>query len=198
MAKDLPQPLIFNMWVSRFGALLLQKAGIPPEAAGPLHETVAYGLGPAGAHRCGGDCAPLLREALLQATGVLAAAHGNDPSAWRWGAAHRAVFAHPVLGRVPAIGRLFTSRVAVPGDDSTLDRQGGRAPDFDSVHGASYRAVYDLADLARSRFVVAPGQSGNPLSAHARDFISRWRDGATVTLGAQPERVTATLRLMPN
>ncbi len=198
MAADLPQPLIFNMWVSRFGALLLQKAGIPPAAAGPLHETVAYALSPAGAHWCDGDCAPVLNEALIQATGALAAAHGADPAAWRWGEAHQAVFVHPVLGRLPLIGRFFTSRLAVPGDDSTLDRQGGRAPDFDSVHGASYRAVYDLADLDRSRFVVAPGQSGNPLSGHARDFISRWRDGATVTLGTQPERVTATLRLMPN
>ena len=66
------------------------------------------------------------------------------------------------------------------------------------MHGASYRAVYDLADLDRSRFVVAPGQSGNPLLEHASDFILRWRDGATVTLGTLPERVTATLRLMPN
>ena len=51
-----------------------------------------------------------------------------------------------------------------------------------SVHGASYRGVYDLADLDRSLFIVTPGQSGNPLSRHARDFLTRWRDGAMVLL----------------
>ena len=198
MAADLPQPLIFNMWVDRFGALVLGKAGIPPAAAGPLQETVAYALSSAGAHWCGGECAPLLREALIQTTDALAAAHGGDPAAWRWGQAHRAVFAHPLLRLLPVVGRLTTLRVPVPGDNSTLDRQSARAPDFDSVHGASYRGVYDLADLDRSRFVVAPGQSGNPLSGHSRDFISRWLNGDTITLGARPGRVTATIRLTPN
>lgn len=197
MAMELPQPLIFNMWVSRFGALLLAKAGIPPAAAGPLHETVAYALTPAGAHWCGGDCTPVLREALVQATEMLAAMYGGDPAAWRWGTAHQAVFSHPVLSRLPVVGGLFSARISVSGDDSTLNRQGGRAPDFDSVHGASYRAVYDLAELDHSRFVIAPGQSGNPLSRHAWDFISRWQNGDTVTLGAVPGRITATLRLEP-
>jgi penicillin amidase len=39
--------------------------------------------------------------------------------------------------------------------------------------------VYDLADLDRSLFMVAPGQSGNLLSRHARDFLTRWRDGGS-------------------
>jgi penicillin amidase len=96
------------------------------------------------------------------------------------------------------LGWLTTIRVPVPGDDSTVDRQGGAAPEFASVHGAAYRGVYDLADLDRSRFVVAPGQSGHPLSRHNRDFISRWRDGGSVTLGALPDKVSATIRLTPN
>ncbi len=57
-------------------------------------------------------------------------------------------------------------------------------PAMQSVHGASYRGVYDLADLDRSLFMITPGQSGNPFSSHARDFVLRWRDGATITLGA--------------
>jgi penicillin amidase len=65
------------------------------------------------------------------------------------------------------------------------------------VQGPSFRGIYDLADLAASRFVVAPGQSGNPVSRHARDFLTRWRDGATVALGAEPARTEATLHLNP-
>ncbi len=59
------------------------------------------------------------------------------------------------------------------------------------MHGPSYRGVYDLADLDRSRFIAAPGQSGNPLSPHFRDMLRRWRDGGTVTL-APTRRVRAT------
>ena len=45
---------------------------------------------------------------------------------------------------------------------------------------------------------VAPGQSGNPLSSHARDFLTRWRDGATIMLGARPAATSpATIRLEP-
>jgi penicillin amidase len=58
-------------------------------------------------------------------------------------------------------------------------------------------AVYDLADLDRSLFVVAPGQSGNLLSRHAWDFLRRWRDGGTVTLGPAPDHVEERVRLTP-
>ena len=197
MAMDRPQPLIFNQWLDRFYGRVLAQVGIPPGYGGPQAETVAFVLSPAGAHWCRGDCAALVRDALVTAVDELRQTHGADPAAWRWGDAHRALFAHPILRGIPVLGWLTTIRVPVPGDDSTVDRQGGRGPNFDSVHGAGYRGVYDLADLDRSRFVIAPGQSGHPLSRHAGDFISRWRDGQTVTLGPLPDRVTGTIRLIP-
>ncbi len=197
MAMDLPQPLIFNQWLDQFYLRVLAHAGIPRAAAGPQAETVAFVLSPAGAHWCGGDCSRLVREALVAAMDELRQLHGADPAAWRWGDTHAAVFAHPILRAIPLLGWLTTTRIAVPGDDSTVGRQGGRSPSFDSVHGAAYRGVYDLADLDRSKFVIAPGQSGHPLSRHAGDFISRWRDGGTITLGPLPTRVTATIRLTP-
>jgi penicillin amidase len=57
--------------------------------------------------------------------------------------------------------------------------------------------VYDLADLDRSVFMMAPGQSGRPFSRHAHDFLERWRDGKTVTLGPAPAATEAVLRLVP-
>jgi penicillin amidase len=66
-----------------------------------------------------------------------------------------------------------------------------------SVHGASFRGVYDLADLDRSVFMIAPGQSGNPFSSHARDFVVRWRDGATITLGPEAATLSGTVKLTP-
>ena len=66
-----------------------------------------------------------------------------------------------------------------------------------SVHGAAYRGVYDLADLDQSLFMITPGQSGNPFSTHARDFVARWRDGATIRLGQVAASITGTVQLTP-
>ncbi len=162
-----------------------------------MAEFVAYVLSPAGAHWCGGDCTATLKTALAEAVRDLAKRFGNDPAQWRWGEAHPAVFAHPVLRTLPVLGPLTTLSIPSPGDDTTIDRGGIAYNQFQSVHGAAYRGVYDLADLDRSLFIVAPGQSGNPLSRHARDFLTRWRDGATITLGPTPDATTATIRLTP-
>jgi len=197
MAMDAPQPLIFNAWINQFFALVLRRAGIPLADSGPLPDFVAFVLSPAGAHWCGGDCNATLVEALKTAVADLSARFGPDPAGWRWGTAHPAVFAHPVLRAIPIIGTLTTLTIPSPGDDTTIDRGGPRFSDFSSVHGAAYRGVYDLADLDRSLFVVTPGQSGNSLSRFSRNFMTRWRDGATITIGPQPNTVTATLRLTP-
>jgi penicillin amidase len=107
------------------------------------------------------------------------------------------VFSHPILGRLPLIGSLATARIDSPGDDTTVDCGEMAWEGLDAVHGASFRGAYDLADLDRSLFIVAPGQSGNLLTAHARDFLQRWRDGDTIPLGPMPAAVSATIRLDP-
>jgi penicillin amidase len=191
-----PQPLIFNAWIEQFYDEILRQAGIEPNRGGPIPDFVAYVLSPAGAHWCGGDCAPQLRRTLTMATRSLTERFGGDPAAWRWGDAHVAIFAHPFLRAIPLLGSLTTITIPSPGDDTTVDR-GGINGQFQSVHGAAYRGVYDLIDLDHSLFVVTPGQSGNPLSRHARDFVTRWRDGATITLGPLATSTTASIRLEP-
>lgn len=175
MAMDLPQPLIFNAWIDKFVDLVLQQAGVPRASAGPRSEFAGFVLSPRGAHWCGGDCDVLLRAALEATVADLSARFGPDPTLWRWGAAHQAVFAHPFLRQIPLLGRLTTLRIDSPGDDTTIDRGVPARGSFDSMHGPAFRGVYDLADLDRSQFVMTPGQSGNPLSSHARDFLVRWR-----------------------
>jgi len=197
MVMERPQPLIFNAWTGRFYEAVLRAAGIPLADGGPLPEFVAFVLSPDGAHWCGGDCTHMLRQSLEDAVQDLSARFGPDPGAWRWGDAHHTAFAHPLLRAAPPpLARLGTPSIASPGDDTTLNR-GGTGPGFQSVIGAEYRGVYDLADLDRSLFVVAPGQSGSLFSRHSRDFLQRWRDGAMITLGPAPGRITATIRLAP-
>jgi penicillin amidase len=66
---------------------------------------------------------------------------------------------------------------------------------FPDVHAAGLRAVFDLADLDRSRFIIAGGQSGNPLSSHYHDLVERWRDGGHLEL---PGGGAVVLTLVPS
>jgi penicillin amidase len=196
MTQNAPQPLIFSAWMQSFKSAVLARVGIPPWAASPVFEFLPFVLSPEGRSWCGGDCAPLLKSTLDSTMASLAARFGPDPAAWRWGAVHQAVFAHPVLHAIPVLGALTEARIAMPGDGTTLDC-GGTDEALEAVHGPSFRGVYDLADLDRSLFMMAPGQSGNPLSRHAWDFLTRWRDGAMVMLPAQPIETAGVIRLQP-
>jgi penicillin G amidase len=148
---------------------------------------------------CDGPCGRMLGKALESVAAELAAKLGPDPAAWRWGAVHQAVFEHPVLRFVPLVGRLTEASVPSSGDTTTINRQEALFGGFNTVHGPSYRAVYDLADLDRSRFIIVPGQSGNLLSPTARVFLERWAGGATIALGPDiaAAQVTARIRLLP-
>jgi penicillin G amidase len=193
---DRPQPLIFNAWMNEFYGTVLRHAGAGNGLGAPVSDFVAFVLSPSGVHWCDGDCAPMLRESLATTVGSLSARFGDDPAAWRWGDAHQAVFAHPILRNIPLLGSFTTISVPSPGDDDTVDR-GGMNVLLQSVHGAAYRGVYDLADLDQSLFMITPGQSGNPFSTHARDFVARWRDGATIRLGQVAASITGTVQLTP-
>jgi penicillin amidase len=196
MMENAPQPLIFSAWMQEFHHAVLRRAGLAPSASAPIFEFVPFVLSPQGASWCGGDCAPLLKATLDATMARLSERFGADPAKWRWGAVHQAVFAHPLFRAIPVLGALTTQRIAVPGDGTTLDR-GGTNEALEAVHGASYRGVYDLADLDRSLYIMTPGQSGNPLSRHARDFLTRWRDGAMVLLGQRATDAIGVIRLTP-
>jgi penicillin amidase len=203
-ALDLPQPLLFNAWMPRFADALLARAHLAPQAraaAAPWPQLVmaALGRGPdaGGPGLCGGDCTPLLRKTLNDTVADLAARFGADPTQWSWGLAHQAVFAHPLLRALPVIGPWTEARIPAVGDESTIDRGGFVPGSFDAVHGASFRGVYDLADLDRSLFMIAPGQSGHIISRLARNFMERWRDGRTIMIGKDATEVDVRLTLLP-
>lgn len=199
MSADRPQPLIFEAWIGRFYLDVLRRAGVPAvaEAAAPLPEFLPSTLLPGGAHWCGGDCAAMLGQALQEAVTDLTERFGSDPMGWRWGIAHQAVFAHPILEHVPVLGRLTRISIGVPGSATTVFAEANLPADFRVVLGPEFRGVYDLADLDRSRFMMAPGQSGNPFSRGASNFLQRWRDGDTVTLTARAEQAHARIHLSP-
>jgi penicillin amidase len=198
MADDLPQPLIFNAAMDEFYGQVLDANHVKLKDAGPWAGFNAWVLSPEGAAWCGGDCKPVLGRALAQAVDELSHQYGADPAAWRWGEAHQAVFSHPLLGDTPLISSLAQRRVTVPGDDTTLFRGGsGALGDRASRHGAAFRGIYDLGNLDRSRFIIAPGQSGNILSPHAWDMLKLWAAGTTLPIDSSPDTVTGEIELQP-
>jgi penicillin amidase len=112
---------------------------------------------------------------------------------------------HPIFQDQPILADLFT--IAYPsGGDSVTVNVGHYAPaseadPFASIHAASYRGLFDLAALERSRFIASTGQSGNPLSAHWRDLGDLWARGETIPMATRPERygeeALGRLRLVP-
>ena len=69
---DSPAPLIFNAWMETFYAAVLRHAGLMTGIGAPVSDFVASVLAPGGGHWCGGDCAPMLRDALADAMRDLA------------------------------------------------------------------------------------------------------------------------------
>ena len=72
---------------------------------------------------------------------------------------------------------------------------------FANTASGGFRAIYDFADLDRSVFSVANGQSGHFLSRHYDDFAEIWRAGDYVPMSlAREDAETGSigvLRLSP-
>ncbi len=207
MARERAEPLIFNSWLRELTRL------IAADELGPLFAS-SWRAQPAFIanvlrqdQRWCDDivtaeaeaCEALIQRAFVTAMGKLVAAYGEDPTLWRWGDAHVARLNNRVLARVPGLGALSDIDLPTPGDDSTVNRGSTSIRDeanpWSHVHGPGLRAVYDLADLDRSRFIIAGGQSGNPLSRHYGDMATRWRDLGYVVLPRQtpaPQRLVLT------
>ncbi len=123
-------------------------------------------------------CETMLVTALNDALVDLKARYGADIDAWTWGAAHYSEGEHRPFSSVKPLSPFFSVRVPSAGGPFTLNR--GVTPLSDdenpyvNSHGASFRAIYDLADLEKSTFIQTTGQSGNVFSRHYQDFAARW------------------------
>ncbi|MFA5121463.1 penicillin acylase family protein [Zavarzinia sp.] len=203
MSAESPAPLILTAWAravnrrlfeSRLGLEFIGWAGPRPlqlravlggesqwcdDPATPAVET----------------CEAQIRGALDDALTELAALQGGDPADWRWDHAHAADMRHPLFRFVPGLDGATAITPPLPGGDDTLLRAamrfGGPTP-YAAVHGAGYRAIYDLADLDRSRFVISTGESGNPYSPHWDDLAPLWAEVRYVEIPTEPAAIEKT------
>lgn len=215
MDRDRPEPLIYSAWLRELTRQLLAArlgpdlfaaywAQRPVVLTHVLRDAPDWCDDPATAD-AREDCGEVLQRSLTLALDGLASEHGSDPAGWRWGDAHIAPFPHLVWDEVPLLSWLFDLAIETDGGEFTVNIGGGTIADpqapFAHLRGADYRAIYDLADLARSRFMIPVGPSGHPLSPWYGSLQERWRDGDYLSLGGSEaevaDRGVGVLRLTP-
>ena len=210
MARERPEPLIYMAWLRAANqALLADELGPDFPSFQRADADLLAAILTEGQVWCDNvesapeeSCAGRLAAALDAAVAALAERFGGELADLRWGDAHLARLKHPIFSRLPLIGDLTTQAIATDGGEDTVNRGGARLagndPEiFEHRHGATFRAVYDLADLDRSLFMIAGGQSGNPLSPFYGNLAEAWRDGIYLKLDGAPKEIAGRLVLAP-
>ncbi|MGZ4131515.1 MAG: penicillin acylase family protein [Actinomycetota bacterium] len=145
------------------------------------------------------DPGPWLSDDLLRAALGDALEEVGDRT---WGELHRLVLAHP-LARIPGLEALFVAAdEPFAGDEQTVASGGYDATQrYRAAVIASWRVVWDLADLDRSVAVLPSGASGNPASPHWNDQSPLYLSGRTRPAPVGPDAVraasVATLSVLP-
>ena len=125
MTENAPQPLIFSAWMDAFQHAVLDQGGHPDHGpARRCSSSCRSCCPPQGAAWCGGDCSKLLKTTFDSTMSSLAARFGPDPASGDGARCTRPCSPIRSCVRCRCSGRLTTSRIAVPGDGTTLDRGG--------------------------------------------------------------------------
>jgi penicillin G amidase len=189
MDRDQAEPLIFIAWFRELArGLLAEKLGPYFRDYWSLRPEVLRGI--LSEHRdwCGEDgCDRALAAALDRALDDLRRRYGADMKSWRWGEAHAAAFASGFWSHIPVLQRWAALAIPADGGEDTVDAAEMNIRDdadpFRDRHGPTLRMIVDLAHPEAARFMITPGQSGNPLSQHWGDLMRPWRDFGYVTFG---------------
>jgi penicillin G amidase len=198
MRADAAEPLLFAAWyrelsrliyADELGELFYAYWGVRPQFMEHVlrrRQVWCDDIATAAVETCALQAAQALELALADLERRF-----GDSAAWRWGEAHPARMPHPVFADQPLLARLFTIEHPSGGDSVTVNvghyRPANEAEPFASVHAASYRGLFDLGALERSRFIASTGQSGNPLSPHYRDLAALWARGETIAMTTAAE-----------
>ncbi len=203
MAADRPEPLIFMAWHRQVARLVYSdELGEDfPRFWGPKPLFIKAVLTDQNGQARWCDkvdtepketCGEIVTEAYDAALNGLIDQFGPNWRDWTWGGAHPIVQGHQPFGGLPVLGDLFSIKTENGGHRYSINVASasfaeGRA--FEGGFGASMRAIYDLADLENSRFILPTGQSGNILSPHYSDMTPLWLDGRSIRILTDKETV---------
>jgi penicillin amidase len=184
MVSDRPEPLVFTAWLRALNKRIYadELGELFPEYRNmnPLFIASVLTKYPKWCDdvttREVETCDRQVTMALDDALGDLTGRYGPDMAHWRWGEPHEGIFGNPVFKRLAVLRDMFDRSVAADGDtvNAGAFRMAAPPAPYLDVHGAGLRAIYDLGDLERSVFMIAPGQSGNMLSRHYDDLLPLW------------------------
>jgi penicillin amidase len=134
--------------------------------------------------RDGLDRSASIEAAVGTAVRALRNRHGPDPARWAWGRVRPLRLVHVLANQRPLDRLLNVGPVPLGGDTNTVAQAGVQPldPTANPAAIANHRTVIDLGDLEASRFVLAGGQSGNPMSRHYDDLFALWRRGEAVPI----------------
>jgi penicillin amidase len=144
-----------------------------------------------------------IADALGNAVRTLRERFGKETEGWAWGRVRPLTFIHPAA-LLPNLAAVFNLGPMPWGGDMNTVAQAGNDllnPTANAVFVASLRAVVDVGRWDEARFVLAGGQSGNPLSPHYGDQLPLWQRGESLCIAWTREAVEAasrtTLNLVP-
>ncbi len=128
----------------------------------------------------------------------------GPPERWAWGRVRPLLFEHAVGTKKP-MDRIFNRGPYAFGGDATTIPQASvdfGAPLGNAIGVPNLRTAIDVGHWEESRWVLAGGQSGNPMSPHYDDLLELFLRGEGVTMAWSPESIkargVATLRLLPS
>lgn len=154
-------------------------------------------------------CGAAVDEAIGQAIEALERTYGRERSAWLWGDVHRAVFdATYSFASVPLLGALVRTKAETDGGTFVLasapslhkkQTPGALLEDLDFTQsgGATFRMIADLSALADTKFMFAPGVSGNPISPHWNNMVKAWARGDYIKINRQTAKGGQTTWIRP-
>ena len=187
MDADKVEPLLFTAWLRAFArSVLFARLGDAAADYWDLKPEVMFNILTQRPDWCDDPktpgkktCQTRLAAALETALDELRRAYGPEMARWQWGRAHIATFPNAVYERLPLLHDWLRVAVPTPGGYDTVNRGPSLIRDdthpYEQRFGAGLRIITDLAAPADSRMMIAPGQSGNPLSSHYADLLARWR-----------------------
>jgi penicillin amidase len=197
---------VFELFVSEMLRRLIaaKAAGVTRWRAAPLTRVSAVGMRPTEllvelmSRRAEGwferPWPEEIGAALDQVGRHLVAEYGDAPERWGWGRVRPLWLRHPV-GRRGPLHYLFDLGPFPWGGDANTVSQAATPPldpTGNPLFVASMRMVVDVGAWDSATFVLAGGQSGNPLSPHYADQIPLWRAGRGIAIGWTPEAVERT------
>jgi len=199
MDRDKPEPLIFSAWLRELNrTLFAPKLGPDFEDYWGLRPDAVRAVLTAHPDWCGASgCGGALAQSLDRALDDLSARYGSNPAGWSWGHAHRALFEHPLWSKLPRLRDWLTPSIAADGGIDTVNAGAFFVNDDDAPfadrHGPVMRMIVDMAAPDDARFMVVPGQSGNPVSPHWADLLTPWRNVDYVRFGGDASGGTLVL-----